>query len=134
MIFETSHIRSPHDFPTQTHLFRNRRPEMTNNSNTPKHVVTVVTILSDGTVEVSTTNRKWANRLEKLEQEGFAQEIESANMGRHSIFQAEMFLLPLHRENTPEWTNDQLEINRIKYFEKFCGMFSGQQAPARFRR
>ncbi len=30
---------------------------MTTNSNTPKHVVTVVTILSDGTAEVSTSGR-----------------------------------------------------------------------------
>lgn len=107
---------------------------MTTNGNTPKHVVTVVTIFSDGTAEVSTTNRKWANRLEKLQAEDFAQEFDSANMGRHFVMEASLFRPPFHRENIREWTDDQLEINRIKYFKKFCGLFGGQQAPARFRR
>jgi hypothetical protein len=88
---------------------------MTAKSNTPKHVVTVVTIFSDGTAEVSTTNRKWANRLAKLEQKGYAQEVESATMGRHFVLEANMFRPPFHRENTREWTDEEREAARVRF-------------------
>jgi len=45
---------------------------------------TVITISEDNVAEVSTTNRKWLKRLANLTELGFAEEIESAMIGRLS--------------------------------------------------
>ena len=37
---------------------------------------------------------------------------------------------PFHRENTREWADDELQMNRIEYIEKLGWLLGGQQAEA----
>ena len=72
---------------------------------------TVITISEDNMAEVSTTNRKWLKRLANLTDQGFAEEIESAMIGKTFRFDAKLLRLPFYREPR-EYTAEQRNAAR----------------------
>jgi hypothetical protein len=72
---------------------------------------TVVSIYSDGMVEIITTSRKWINRMDKLVEEGHAEPVESDAIGQVYRMDASLFKMPFYRKPR-EWTEEQKQAAR----------------------